>query len=1174
MRLKYIELMGFKSFAEKTKLEFNKDFVGIVGPNGSGKSNTSDAIRWVLGEQSAKALRGDTMEDVIFAGTEKKARMNMAQVTIAFDNTDNSIALPYEEVTVTRKVYRSGISEYMINKMTVRRKDVRDLFLDTGIGKEGYSIIGQGRIDDILSSRSEDRRAIFEEAAGIAKYKQRKMEAERRLEKTTENLESVYADRKIKEKEADLLRVQAQNAREGYALTKELERSELSLLHGQLDQLESKLEKSQQELERLETIHRETLAALAGVEELVAPYRTDLAELEAGLSRTDASIRALELSRDKHTQTVALKEDQVLFFQQDLDRLAEEKDKLLLRTREARERLEEAGLEKADLGRQSDRLKEEMDRLCREKVDDLQPAREAFDRCQTDLQEVRDRIRYLEFEKDSQLAADATLEEKQVEIRRLQEDLDRQISDLSESLDRDCLELEKVRSEMEDKRAIYDRAKADLAELAEDWDRLVDRLASMDKDRTALESEQTMLKSLIENFEGYQRSVQLFLKAAGRDPSLRACFVGVLADLIKVKPPYEEAIDVSLGGALQNIVVKTEQDGKKLINYLKENRLGRITFLPLDRIRGPKPVYSGAAEELINAADAVDCDPSVRPIILHFLGRTSLVRDIDDAIALSHRFKANRIVSLEGDVINNWGSMVGGRFSTKRSTGLINRQDQLDGIDSRLAEIRSAIREDLQKKSSMAGRREELRKLLEESESGRGSLQESLYRLSRRISEAELKKNNLIEHRSRLQEDLDRKASFSQEDYREKLEELQSLMAEKEKAFKLADDRLKDRMKKDSDREKQLALLQSRMDFSRRELQICENKVYEWEERIDQLEQETKNNGDNRIRIEEELRLNHEVIDRLTGEIEQSSDRLAALKEEADQGRDRLAELTEEIAKELERRDLLSEEKNELEKKLYQNGLNRDNYRDQIGRLCSDYCDQYDIGEEELELRLAELEPIRTTKAAVAEIKQKLAKIGFFNYASIEEYRVVSEELDFLNGQLEDLNKSKQDISLLIRDLDKTMEEMFVLSFRQIDQKYNEIFQTLFEGGRARLILGQGDVLSAGIDIEAQPPGKKLQSLDLLSGGERSMTALALLFAIFAIRPTPFCILDEIDASLDEANIGRYVKYLQTLKGETQFIVITHRKTTMELADMLYGVTMEDGITKVISLRFEDYLQA
>lgn len=1170
LKLKYLELYGFKSFAGKTKFQFNNNFVGIVGPNGSGKSNTSDAIRWVLGEQSAKALRGSKMEDVIFAGTESKSPMNMAQVIIGFDNSDHSVALPYEEVTVSRKVYRSGESEYYINQSLVRRKDIRDLFFDTGIGKEGYSIIGQGRIDDILSSKSEDRRAIFEEASGISKYKFQKMESVRRLERTETSLESVVSDLKVKKRETQLLKTQADNAKKGYILTRELEQHELSLLQNQVDQFNNKKDKSEADLKKLISDISSCKEDLNAVTNELLPYQDKIQFNNDKKFENAENIRKFEAIIQKRSADKDIFEEQIRFYAKDIERITEDLEK---RNKQKSE-LEKSKLEIQktieELKQKKESLNSEMEAFDTGKDSDFDDFSKLLSDKKIELEKIQEKLVYLEADKKNRIEQDLIKREDERKAREALNNLDEDIDKLEKekgkkekSFNQKEKELlscvTEIESKTDKKRNVSE--KIQLKEV---------KINELKNEYSALQSSQKLLQALIDNYEGYQRSVQQFLIMANKDKSIKERYVGVLADLISVKAPYETAVEVCMGNSLQNIVVETENDAKFLIEYLKKNKLGRITFLPIERIREEKAERLNYKEELINASEAISCDNSIRNIISHFLARTSIVEDIDSAISLSHKKHGNRIVSLDGDIINSWGSMVGG--SIRRNKGnIINRQEQLQDGKIKLDKMDKDISKLVKEIEILIEAKTVLDREISDLYKNREDLQSEISIISSEKMELNINLRTLSEKKLELVERASKSEGFFEDDYivsKEKLTderdslnfEIQSLI---EKTEKLRDI--------NQEKEKKLLVLKNQSDFADREFLIALNRLSDCEERIEFIDKQNEEEGNNKTELEEKKISNERSIELFLSEISTADNELEVLNKESERLNKESYDFEIKLKDKIDLKRNLEFKLSEFEKEEFQKKVQLENIQNQLNQVYENYREQYDLSLEIVEERLKKNERIATSRAEVTKIKQELNQIGYFNFDTIEEYENLKEEVNFLSHQLEDLEKSKADIEEMITDLDQTMKSMFSESFKKINEKYDVIFKILFEGGHAELVLDSDDILNAGIEIAAQPPGKKLQSLDLLSGGERSMTALALLFAIFAIRPTPFCILDEIDASLDEANIGRYVKYLQTLTNETQFVVITHRKTTMELADMLYGVTMEKGISKVVTLRFEDY---
>lgn len=1178
MRLKYLELYGFKSFAEKTRLTFEDNIVAIVGPNGSGKSNISDAIRWVLGEQSAKSLRGAKMEDVIFSGTSTKPPMNMAMVTIAFDNTDGLIDLPYNPVTVTRKVYRSGESEYQINKNSVRLKDIRELFMDTGVGKDGYSIIGQGRIEDILSTRSEDRRYIFEEASGISKFKYRKMESSKRLQKTEESLNLLKQDLKVKRQQADILKKQAENARQGYKLTQELERHELSLLKKNLASADEDLKKLQANLDYQQTEKEELDAKIEKLRQKMDPFRETLEEFAQERGKLQEEQRRLErkgLEREKKTNALSEEEK---FLHRELERLEEQMQegrrqvsRLSEESQKKEREQEEKAKEEENLRKKTDERKSQGHSLEEEYqtlTDREQKALSAYQEAQRSY----DRANYtLQLEKKS-------LEEEEVRSKKLEEDRDQfkkqeekkqdLLASLEEKMSVMVQEKRKGQEELETLRNQYIENRNLLRELSEKGERVR-------REAIRLKSEESTLQSLLENYEGFYRPIQALLKDRDRNPEVQQRMIGVLADLITVKDEYRTAINVLLGSQLQSIVVENEYDARDLIEYIKRKNLGRVTFLPLTKIKGGRPVTLDHPLVLCNAVEALQFDPSLQQIVEHFLGRTLIVRTIEDAMQLSKDIgNRARIVSLDGDVINTWGSMVGGKLSRNQSAGLLNRRKNLKLCMQKRQEAEKAL-QDLQ--SRIEGLEKEAKTLEETRDAHLAEIQEaerSYSEYERQKAVEELNLSHLQEKQEELQTLLHVKRDLSIEDLEESAHQAEEDLEEKQALYQEAKDERAGLDERRLSHRQESLRLDSELEILIRDRRLLENEKSQREERMEYLEEKLKqdqsSSEERRKRLEEiakELE-DMEASEKVEVEAMEENKRLL------EKNRLEESKMTGQFQEEEKELNSSLTELSEVEKEIYRLDLLVENNRQKREGYYENYCSQYELDKEAVVLRLNALEPLETTRANVAKIKAQLNKIGYFHFEAIEQSEAMEEELKFLVDQWEDLNTSRQDLISLIADLDRDMEKMFKESFKKINEKFQEIFQTLFNGGKAELVLESNDVLEAGIEIIAQPPGKKLRGLGPLSGGERSLTAVALLFAIFEISPAPFCILDEIDASLDEANITRYVRYLQSLTRETQFIIITHRKTTMQMAQMLYGVTMEEkGISKVVPLDLNEFVE-
>ncbi|MFM1524667.1 MULTISPECIES: chromosome segregation protein SMC [Helcococcus] len=1174
MKLKYVELYGFKSFADKTKLLFNKDISAVVGPNGSGKSNIADAIKWVLGEQSAKSLRGTSMQDVIFSGTDIKKQMNMAQVSLILDNSDKSLPIAFDEVNVTRRVYRTGDSEYLLNKSLVRLKDIRELFLDTGIGKDGYSMIGQGRIDEILNGKNEERRYIFEEATGISKNKYKKSEAEKKLLKNEENLAQLSSELKVKKQQFDILEKQSQNAKEGIKLTNRLELLELNLLDKAIQKNSDDLQNDKSKLEYINLELDSSNSKLNKLVELISPIQekidiktTQLEEKKENQILSDKKIQSLDsqinilkeknkfLNNDKERleNSIKLKNEKIINFKELI--LEKEKQNIELNSRkdstnnlvihinnsisEKRERFNKLKSEFNILTMSIDKNKEYLSDLkinknTKEKLDDSnKQLKENY------ISEV-DKINILINEKSSKIY------EIENNIKSIQEKINKNtdvIEDFNDKKSNLLENLEKINIDISNKKNNY----------------------------LKLESQKDILERQYKSYDGYYRSVQDLLKIADKNTDISSKIVGVLADLIEVEEKYKVALDLALGSSLQNIVIKNEEDGKYLINFLKENNIGRITFLPINKISASK--YNVKHPKIIDTFNnLVKNDKKIDGIIDYFLAKTILVENIEDAVEVSKSIKGYRVITLDGEIINSWGSMVGGNTFKKESNSLLNRKKELDDLILKLNDLAEKIRKINDLSNSHIAKISELDSSIIEFKNANNSHKENLSELNKNIHELNVeilfnnkRKDEFSELLNKIENEL-RDEDFSEIDH------LSVNLEEEEERFNVLSSEIEALNSYISEEEKKLVLRKSELDVLIRDISLLENDIENF-----------KTDLEDNIKT---LSIDENSLKTTINEIENSSNEIKKLIKNKSEFEEKLSvsntdinlieeELKQSITKIKEDRkeiDALKDAISEFEKDKYKLELKIENSEQKVNSLRDDYKETYSITDVELDEKLKRVDKIDATRKEVLDIKSKLSKIGYFNYESIEQFNLISEELQFLNKQYDDLIASKNDIINIIKSIEKDMKETFADAFEKIKIRFNEIFSILFNGGEAEIKLDSDDVLNAGIDIIARPPGKKLKNIALLSGGEKALTAVALLFAIFEINPAPFCVLDEIDAALDEANIKRYIGYLKSLVDKTQFIIITHRKVTMEMAEILYGVTMEEkGISKVITLALDDY---
>lgn len=1173
MKLKYIELYGFKSFADRTKLLFNKDISAIVGPNGSGKSNIADAIRWVLGEQSAKSLRGSNMQDVIFSGTEDKKQMNMAQVSIVLDNSDKSLPIAFDEVNVTRRVFRTGESEYLINKSPVRLKDVKELFLDTGIGKDGYSIIGQGRIDEILNGRPEDRREIFDEAGGISKNKYKKTEAERRLVKNEENIERLNSEIKIKQQENDLLEIQSNNAKEGIKLTSRLEILELNLLDKAIKKASEDLINDKSRLEYINSSIDEESNKLSNLQELISPVQIEISQMENQIE----ILRNTRIEQDKRLQKIEsdinLLNEKSRFYNSDIERISNDIITKTNRKSQYSSDLVKKNYELSKLEESKKQLTIKQDEL-NTKLSELKKSllenRSKYLAISEKLEIDKKNLSSLQVDKNTKDQLDITNEK-----------LKNSYLDEIKLLEIKIKEIEEKNVEFENKSLETDEKissnTSKIEELLNDRENKLNTIKEFEikeqknKDNLLMiKSQRDILYRQYESYDGYYKSVQNLLQNANRDNNIKEKIVGVLADLISIDDKYKTALDVALGSALQNIVIENENDGKFLIEYIKRNRIGRITFLPISKINGYKAnVNHPKMIDTLN--NLVTFDKKIEKIIDYFLAKTILVENMDDAIRVSNETNGFRVITLEGEVINSWGSMVGGSTFKKEQNSLINRKKELDDLDSKISNFEIKLKES---EKSIFKEREILNDIiynLQKLDDDNKNLLNIKDNIRYQNNELKIEKNfnekRLSEYKSLLENVEKELVAKDYSNIEDLIQNIEKDEAEYEKLSTI----LEDENKELNEYDKKLYSTNSEIDIFERDKNLLLNDIENLKSDIQDIDNGLENDNKSLEIIKIELNNGEEKISKLIKEkdtiesILQSDEKLEKYKEE-------LANKKANISKDFETIENLKNVLSDNEKEKFRLELKIDNAQQKVNDLRNDYIETYSISSEELDFKLERLERIDATRKEVLQIKNRLSEIGYFNFESIEKYNIVSEELQFMKNQYNDLIESRDDIINMISNIEKEMKETFKKAFQKIQIRFNEIFKVLFNGGEAEVKLDSSDILTAGIDIIARPPGKKLKSIALLSGGEKAMTAVALLFAIFEINPAPFCILDEIDAALDEANTKRYVNYLKSLTEKSQFIMITHRKASMEMADILYGVTMEErGISKVITLLLDDY---
>ena len=1184
MLLKTLEIQGFKSFPDKVVLRFGKGITAVVGPNGSGKSNLSDAIRWVLGEQSTKSLRGAKMEDVIFNGTASRKALGFAEVTICFDNTDRSLPCDADEVAVTRRYYRSGDSEYRINRASVRLKDVNDLFMDTGVGRDGYSMIGQGKISDIVGRRSEERRDMFEEAAGISRYRYRRQEAERKLQGAEENLVRLLDIQTELESRVGPLKTQSDKAERFLALSEEKKGLEIGLWLDSLARSKDVLREQQHKIDLARSQYQEAGGEMdrsAGETEQLTARMQEGAVAVDSLRRTASG---LEEEAARTEGEIAVARNTILHHNETVERLRGERERLggsdkdlLLQMEAAKQSLaqKQAELEEkraglADASAKLESLLEESVRSSGE-VEGLNRTLSelAEQRSLWQMKEASARSSMEEIERRT-LAVQETKraqEEAAADLRREQTALQQDLKNCSERLE-ERRNAEKGRQMLLESR----RAKAEEAKKQAD---------ALFLEAQTREKRAQMLEELEKNLEGFAYSVKEVMKAAGR--GLLTGVRGPVSRLIAVEGKYATAIEIALGAAMQNIVVETERDAKKAIQLLKEQKAGRGTFLPMTSIRGRALDERGLAEcegFVGLAVDLISYEDQYREILSSLLGRVAVAEDLDAAVAIAKRYGYRfRVVTLDGQVVNAGGSLTGGSLS--KNAGLLARAGEIEAIRAEAARLRrqaeeatqrlQAASEELAKEEAelLALRSEitthqedsirlqsELRRVMDQLAAAERVLQE----LAREESETKTRRASLDEaaaQAAREQEELTRQSAQWQEKLsaitggRDELTRRREELSEQCSALRL------EQMAAEKDMESMRASLEEmarRREDSSGSMERMEQEEAEVAERIRAQEEHIKTLT---ARVEE-LRAQaagceEQIAQQQAGrqELEQKLTQLRAGEREAMERRERLGS---EIARLEERRGTLEKESDEIVSKLY---------------------DEYGLTRSEAEGMGIDIGERAKASRRLGEIKSAIRSLGSVNVAAIEEYKEVAERYGFYKEQIDDVQRAKEELTKLIRELTGRMEELFRDSFDQIRGHFSHTFSDLFGGGTGELALtDENDVLQSGIEIKVQPPGKKVSNIEQLSGGEKSLVAIAIYFAIMKVSPPPFCMLDEVESALDDVNVDRFASYLRRMSGGTQFIVVTHRRGSMEEADVLYGVTMQEkGVSKILEMNVQEIAQ-
>ena len=1180
MYLKALEIQGFKSFPDKTVLNFGEDITAIVGPNGSGKSNISDAIRWVMGEQSVKGLRGAKMEDVIFGGTEKRAQVGFAQVTLVLDNTEHIFPTMEEsEVSVTRRYYRSGESEYYINRQSVRLKDVTELFLDTGMGREGYSIIGQGKIDEILSAKSGERREIFEEAAGISKFRHRKEEAERKLERTEENL--VRINDKIAELElqVDPLREQAEKAKKYLVLRDELRLLEISVWLENLDTLKAGARKLEADLRAAEAERDQARADLDALYAEGEQYSEKMRQKDMEAEAVRAEAAALEGQVKEKESAAAVLESAVAHNQENIERAQAELAEADSRAGGLAKQAEDQEARVAEIDRQIGSLNGELDAL-------LERARAMAERAggaQSEAEQLRGREAMAVAAAADRRAEKAAAEAERAQILERREAAERDRAAGEEQLQSARQEAKENRRALEDAR---DEAQAAANIIAGHELRMEERKKKADEaaarrmqltvDAQTLENRRRLLTEMEKEYEGFSKAVKLICQAQS---GLRGIH-GPVASLVKTDGKYSLAIEIALGAGLQNIVVDREEDAKAAIGYLKQRDGGRATFLPLTAIRGDELREKGVENEfgfVGLASRLVSFDPRYQNIVYNLLGRTVVAEDLDCGIAMARKYKnAFRIVTLDGQVINRGGSMTGG--STSRSAGVLSRAAELERLTARAEALREQLASARKAEEDAARELSAAQYELETAEAQRRRAEDEVLRLEGAKSHFDILLGSLEENLENLTGELaslagrladnEQRIAAAQEEIERQESAAADLRARAEAALSGQSELLEQSgalTEEISAKKSALAALAAEREATARSAAdlraLCADLSGDRAQKERTVETYRQNIADAQAQIEA-----------LKGELE-------ALAEQGGAFRDRLAAINgEKNALEAERtaRNRAGQEMNEhlldLERAAAKLDQRRATSAMEEKQILDRLWEHYELSHSAAQAQRIELESLPKANRRIGELKRDISALGTPNIGAIEEFDRVNTRYTYLTDQRNDVEKAKGELERIIGDITGEMTKIFAEQFKLLSESFQTTFRELFGGGDARLELeDEEDILGCGIEIKAQPPGKTLKTISLLSGGEKAFVAIALYFAILKVHPTPFCVMDEIEAALDDANVTRYARYMRQLTGKTQFIVITHRRGTMEEADVLYGVTMqEQGVSKILTINLND----
>ena len=1182
MFLKRLELQGFKSFADKTVLEFMPGITAVIGPNGSGKSNISDSIRWVLGEQSMKSLRGNKSEDIIFAGTQNRKSLGFAEASIVIDNSDGKLPIEFAEVVVTRRIFRNGDSGYFINKTPCRLKDVLELFMDTGIGKDGYSIIGQGKIDEILSNKSEDRRNIFEEAAGIVKYRARKTESEKKLEQTKLNLLRINDILSEIEANIEPLKKQSDKAKKFLELRDELKSIEIGLFLYNIDNYKEQLKKLAEDIDIILSEQKEEESRLSVIQNLKENLKLELEEVITKIEETQNLGFESEKKIEQINSEINVAETKITNNIQNRETYLKEIEELNKRNTEIKEEKDNRISKKDNLLANREKFAKELE----EKEKTLNEISSKFSDEEKKIEEKKKQVEQNTEVKYENREKINTIEINNDNLSKRGKTVQNEITDTISKLDEKRMiksELLKTFNEKEAKRNECEKRLNEIKTKKDEANTKIlnyeNKINDLSTELRVKDSKQKFLSEMEKEKEGYSRAVKALLLECEKDSKLNKGVKGVLANIITVPTEYQIAIETVLGQTLQNIVTETEEDAKKLIEYLRKNNLGRASFLPIASVKGKKVdrLIKNNLQGVIGiASDLVKADKKYEGIVLNLLGRTVVVENMDTAIILARQNSYGfRIVTLKGDIINPSGAISGGSIAQKTSS-IIGRTSQIKELEKEIEKLKQEIEKVSKEKEEYE---ESIEDLLEDITSIEQSSQEIQIEYATEKQRIESLEESILNLETRLK-------SLKTES-----KQIEQTILENEKQ--------KSTIKEQTmDLEKEIETLSS-------EIQAFAEKDKENQKNIDDLNFEITNIKISLSSFDESSNSMQEILERIETELQANTSKIESKQEQSKQvleENEKLKKTIENLKQSIEQIKQEVSLSSETVEKLKQEKIEKNN---SITKTETEIEEKYRIIEEiknqtnKLEVKKSKIDveleqiinkmwedyeitpntageykkpnDIAETTKNVKNLREKIKELGSINIDSIEEYKQTKERYDYMCEQRLDLENSSNKLKKVIQDMTKIMKEQFEAQFKTINKNFGEVFKELFGGGKAELRLtDEEDILNCGIEIEVQPPGKKLQNMSLLSGGERAFTAIALLFAILKINPAPFCVLDEIEAALDDVNVYRFADYLKKFTQDTQFLVITHRKGTMEASDTVYGITMEEsGISKLLSMKLE-----